>query len=55
LSEWFLLITNRGVHVSVPVLKTKAKELAKKMDNEQLIATDGWLSMWKNRYKMHFF
>jgi len=53
--EWFLSITNRGVRVSGPVLKTKVKGLAKKTGNERFIATGGWSCRWKDRHEMHFF
>jgi len=54
-SEWVSSITNRGVRVSGPVLKTEAKELAKKTGDEHFIAADGRLSGRKNRHETHFF
>ncbi|XP_060879159.1 tigger transposable element-derived protein 4-like [Metopolophium dirhodum] len=54
LSEWFSLITSRGVRVSAPMLKCKAEELSRKIGNNQFIATDGWLSRWKNRHEIKF-
>ncbi|KAL4091075.1 hypothetical protein QTP88_025816 [Uroleucon formosanum] len=54
LSEWFSLITSRGVRVSGPMLKCKAEELSRKIGNNQFIATDGWLSRWKNRHEIKF-
>jgi hypothetical protein len=41
LSEWFSLITSRGVRMSGPMLKCKAEELSRKISNNQFIATDG--------------
>ncbi|KAL4101085.1 hypothetical protein QTP88_021105 [Uroleucon formosanum] len=54
LSEWFSLITSRDVRVSGPMLKCKAEELSRKIGNNQFIATDGWLSRWKNRHEIKF-
>ncbi|KAL4096550.1 hypothetical protein QTP88_021480 [Uroleucon formosanum] len=54
LSEWFSLITSRGVRVSGPILKCKAEELSLKIGNNQFIATDDWLSRWKNRHEIKF-
>jgi len=54
LSEWFSLITSRGVRVSGPMLKCKAEELSQKIGNNQFIATDSWLSRWKNRHETKF-
>ncbi|XP_060859114.1 tigger transposable element-derived protein 4-like [Metopolophium dirhodum] len=36
------------------MLKCKAEELSRKIVNNQLIATDGWLSRWKNRHEIKF-
>jgi len=52
LSEWFSLITSRGVRVSGPMLK--CIELSRKIGNNEFIATDGWLSRWKNRHEIKF-
>ncbi|XP_026816812.1 tigger transposable element-derived protein 4-like [Rhopalosiphum maidis] len=52
LSEWFSLITSRGDPVSGPMLKLKAEELSQKLGNNQFIASNGWLSRWKNRHEI---
>jgi len=40
--------------MSGPILKCKAEELSPKIGNNQFIATDGWLSRWKNRHEIKF-
>jgi hypothetical protein len=36
------------------MLKCKSEELSQKISNNQFIATDGWLSRWKNRHEIKF-
>jgi hypothetical protein len=43
LSE-FTIITEQGVHVSGPMMKSKSEELAKKLGHNDFKATDSWLS-----------
>ena len=47
--KWLLTVRSRNVMVSASILKTKAKELAGKIDIEGFQASDGWLGRWKNR------
>ena len=52
--KWLLTVRSRNVVVSASILKTKAKELAGKIDIEGFQASDGWLDRWKNRYNVSF-
>ena len=40
--------------VSASIMKTKAKELAGKIDIERFQASDGWFYRWNNRYNVSF-
>ena len=46
-----LTVRSRNVVVSASNLKTKAKELAEKIN---IKALDGWLDRWKNKYNVSF-
>ncbi|XP_051784514.1 tigger transposable element-derived protein 6-like [Erpetoichthys calabaricus] len=59
LNQWFAKVTThdvaaRGVHISGPILKAKAEDLAKKLGHDEFKATDGWLSRWKSRHEIKF-
>lgn len=54
LNLWFGNVIKRGVRVSGPMLKEKAVELARRMGHDEFVATDGWLSRWKNRRDIKF-
>jgi hypothetical protein len=47
LSHWISVANGRGICVSGPVLESKSRKLTKKLDHNDLKATDGWLSQWK--------
>ena len=49
--KWLLTVRSRNLVVSASNLKTKAKELAEKIN---IKALDGWLDRWKNRYNDSF-
>ena len=52
--KWLLNVRSRNVVVSASILKTKAKELAEKINIKGFQASDGWLDRWKNRYNVSF-
>ena len=52
--KWLLTVRSRNVVVSASILKTKAKELAEKINIKGFQASDGWLDRWKNRYNVSF-
>ena len=52
--KWILTVRSRNVVVSPSILKTKAKELAEKINIKGFQASDGWLDCWKNRYNVSF-
>ena len=52
--KWLLTIRSRNVVVSASILKSKAKELAEKINIKGFQASDGWLDRWKNRYNVSF-
>jgi hypothetical protein len=54
LNQWFSIVNGRDVRVSGPMLKSKSKELAKKLGHNDLNATDGWLSRCKWRFGIKF-
>jgi hypothetical protein len=54
LNQCFSIASGRDVHVSVPVLKSKSDELAKKLGHNDFRATDGWLSRWKCSFGIKF-
>lgn len=54
LSDWFSMVSNRGVRITGPLLKEKSQELALKLGHENFKATDGWLSRWKTRKEIQF-
>jgi hypothetical protein len=53
-NTWFSIVTDQGVHVSGPVLKSTSEESAKKLGHNNFKATDGWLSQWKCRFGIKF-
>ena len=44
-----LTVRSRNAVVSASILKTKAKELAEKINIKGFQASDGWLDRWKNK------
>lgn len=46
----FLLIINRGLCVSGPMLKVKAQEFTQQIGIKQFITTDGWLIRFMKRH-----
>ena len=52
--KWLLTVKSRNVAVSASTLKTKAKELAEKINIKGFQASDGWLDRWNNRYNVSF-
>ena len=52
--KWLLTVRSRNVAVSALILKTKAKELAEKINIKGFQASGGWLDHWKNRYNVSF-
>ncbi|XP_065642128.1 uncharacterized protein LOC136073819 [Hydra vulgaris] len=49
-----LNVRSRNVAVSATIFKTKARELAEKININGFQASDGWLDRWKNRYIISF-
>jgi hypothetical protein len=45
LSQWFSIVTGRGIHISGPMLKSKSEELPKKLGHNGFKSTDGWFLM----------
>lgn len=54
LVKWLSVVTERGVSVNGPMLKSKSEELAKKLGRSNFKATDGWLSRLKSRHGIKF-
>ena len=52
--KWLLTVRSRNVVVSASILKTKAKELAEKINIKGFQASDGWIDRWKNRSNVFF-
>ena len=52
--KWLLTVRSRNVVASASILKTKAKELAEKINIKGFQASDGWLDCWKIRYNVSF-
>ena len=52
--KWLLTVRSRNVVVTSSILKTKARELAEKINVKGFQASDGWLDRWKRRYNVAF-
>ena len=49
LFKWFLLMRAENIPVSGPMLRTKGLEYTKQLGYEEVQASEGWLSKWKER------
>ena len=54
LNLWFSTIITKGVRISGPILKNKAKELAQMLGRSDFVATDGWFARWKTRHMIKY-
>ncbi|XP_050547232.1 tigger transposable element-derived protein 6-like [Daktulosphaira vitifoliae] len=54
LKQWFTKVREKDARVTGPLLLQKAEELAKKMDKNNFVATEGWFHRWKNRENISF-
>jgi hypothetical protein len=49
LKEWFLQVRKKDARINGPLLRQKAEDLAKKMEKDDFVATEGWFQRWKKR------
>ena len=54
LKKWFIEVRDKNVPVNGALLKTKAEDLAIKLDRKEFKATDGWLTRWLRRENIVF-
>ncbi|KAJ4429532.1 hypothetical protein ANN_21701 [Periplaneta americana] len=47
---WFQEQRRKGTPISGPILKEKALDMHKKYGGDNFSASDGWLSMWREKY-----
>ena len=53
LLKWFTLQRSLGVALNGPVMKAKAEQLAKTLNqNQEFVCSEGWLSRWKKRHNI---
>lgn len=52
--EWFIRARNQHIPISGPLIKTKAKEVAKALKYNNFSASDGWLQKWRKRHNVSF-
>ena len=52
--EWFGKIRSKGIPISGPILKNKAREIAEKIGYVNFQASDGWLQRFRHRHDITF-
>ncbi|EDW76656.1 uncharacterized protein Dwil_GK19073 [Drosophila willistoni] len=52
--EWFLRARSKNIPVSGPIIKAKAKEVARHIKYSGFLASDGWLHKWRKRHDIKF-
>ena len=49
LKLWFTNVRENDAGINGPLMRQKAKDLAKQMKKTNFVATDGWFQRWKKR------
>ena len=52
LYEWYLLACSKNIYPDGPTLKSKAQEIAAKLEIEGFKASNGWFDKWKHRHSI---
>ena len=52
LYEWYLLACSKNIYPDGPKLKSKAQEIAAKLEIEGFKASNGWFDKWKHRHSI---
>lgn len=52
--DWFAKARSKGIPISGPIIKSKAKEIAEGLGYHNFHASDGWLHRFRTRHNISF-